>query len=122
MRRPMFHAETGFRYVVIIMYDKEIYLVEEVENGKKDEHGNPVAGKKLKRRFAELKSITQTEFYQAQTDDYKPELKFELSDCLDYACEEKVVYEGVIYKVLRTFVIGRKIEIICYGGVRDASA
>ena len=112
----------AFLYAVIIMYDKEIYLVEELESEEKDEHGNPVADRVLKQRFADLKSISQTEFYQAQTNDYKPELKFELSDCLDYAGEEKVVYEGVIYKVLRTFVIGRKIEIICYGGVRDASA
>lgn len=104
------------------MYDKEIYLVEEVDNGSKDEYGNPVADRVLKQRFADLKSISQTEFYQAQTDDYKPELKFELADYLDYSGEGKLVYEGFIYKVLRTFVNGRKIEIICYGGVRDAGA
>jgi SPP1 family predicted phage head-tail adaptor len=104
------------------MYDKEIYLVHEMECDKEDEYGNPVIDRILQQRFANLKSISQTEFYQAQTNDYKPELKFELADCLDYAGEEKVIYEGFIYKVLRTFVNGRKIEITCYGGVRDASA
>ena len=122
MRRLITHAEMVFLYAVIIMYDKEIYLVEEVEGKNKDEHENPVADRILKQRFANLKSISQTEFYQAQTNDYKPEIKFELADYLDYAGESHVVYEGFIYKVLRTFVVGRKIEITCYGGVRDASA
>lgn len=122
MRRLITHAEMAFLYVVIIMYDKEIYLVEEVNSNKKDEHDNPITERTLKQRFASLKSISQTEFYQAQTSGYKPEIKFELADYLDYAGESHVVYEGFIYKVLRTFVVGRKIEIICYGGVRDAGA
>ena len=122
MRKLIFLAEMVFLYAVTIMYDKEIYLVDEVESEKEDEYGDPVSDRILKQRFADLKSISQTEFYQAQTNDYKPELKFELADYLDYAGEKKVVYEGFVYKVLRTFVIGRKIEITCYGGVRDASA
>lgn len=120
MRRHITHAEMAFLYAVIIMYDKEIYLIEEADNGKKDEYGNPITERVLKQRFASLKSISQTEFYQAQTNDYKPEIKFELADYLDYAGENKVLYEGCIYKVLRTFVSGRKLEITCYGGVRDA--
>jgi hypothetical protein len=69
-------------------------------------------------RFAKLKSIGQTEFYQAQAQGLKPELKFVLPDYLDYDNQEYIVYNNFRYKVLRTFRTGNEIEIVCYGGVR----
>lgn len=65
--------------------------------------------------FAGLKSIGQSEFYQAQADGLKPELKFILSDYLDYQGEKEIEHEGKIYNVLRTYRDGKKIEITVYG-------
>ena len=65
--------------------------------------------------FAELHSIGQSEFYQAQANGLKPTLKFVLADYLDYQDEKEVVYDGKIYSVLRTYRDHNKIEITVYG-------
>lgn len=65
--------------------------------------------------FAQMKSIGQTEFYQAQADGLKPEMKFILADYYDYQNEKEVVYEGKVYSVLRTYRDGKRIEITVYG-------
>ena len=69
-------------------------------------------------RFAGIKSIGQAEFYQAQAQGLKPEIKFVLADFLDYDNQEEVIYNNFRYKVLRTFRTGNEIEIVCYGGIR----
>lgn len=65
--------------------------------------------------FAGLKSIGQSEFYQAQADGLKPELKFILADYLDYNGEKEILYNSKVYSVLRTYRDGNKIEITVYG-------
>lgn len=65
--------------------------------------------------FAQMKSIGQTEFYQAQADGLKPEMKFILADYYDYQSEKEVVYNGNVYNVLRTYRDGNHIEITVYG-------
>lgn len=62
--------------------------------------------------FAELRSIGQSEFYQAHAIDYHPELKFVLADHLDYQGETVVKHEGTLYRVLRTYRKGRELEIV----------
>lgn len=62
--------------------------------------------------FAELRSIGQSEFYQAQATGYKPELKFVLADHLDYGGETLIEYTGTLYSVLRTFRAGQALEIV----------
>jgi hypothetical protein len=62
--------------------------------------------------FAGLRSIGQSEFYQAQATGYKPELKFVLADYLDYDGETLVEYTGTLYRVLRTFRAGQSLEIV----------
>lgn len=69
-------------------------------------------------RFAKVKSIGFSEFYQAQAQGFKPEIKFVLADYLDYNGQEEVVYYNFRYKVLRTYRTGNEIEIVCYGGIR----
>lgn len=66
-------------------------------------------------RLSEVKSIGMKEFYEAQAHGLAPEIVFVLSDYLDYNNEPFVLYNGVRYKVLRTY---RKsgayaIEIVC---------
>lgn len=61
---------------------------------------------------ATLRSIGQSEFYQAHAVGYKPELKFVLADYLDYNGEDLVKHEGRLYRVLRTFRNGLELEIV----------
>lgn len=65
--------------------------------------------------FAQVKSIGQSEFYQAQAEGLKPELKFVLADYGDYQGEKEIEYDNKIYSVLRTYRTGNQIEITVYG-------
>ncbi|MER2108194.1 MAG: phage head closure protein [Solibacillus sp.] len=98
------------------MYNEVIYLV--TKEKKTNEVGDLITERTLAPRFARLKSIGQAEFYQAQAQGLKPEIKFILSDYLDYENQEEVVHNNFRYKVLRTFRSGNEIEIVCYGGVK----
>lgn len=62
--------------------------------------------------FAGLRSIGQSEFYQAHAIDYHPELKFVLADYLDYNGETMVKHDGNLYRVLRTYRKGQELEIV----------
>jgi len=75
-----------------------------------------------KTKICEMKSIGQSEFYQAQSDGLKPEIKFVLSDYLDYENQKHIKHGDIIYTVLKTYKNGDKLEITCYGGVNNGSA
>lgn len=95
------------------MYNEVIKLRSYTETT--DEYG--ISGRTATDRqvFAQLKSIGQSEFYQAQADGLKPQLKFVLADYYDYQNEKEVVYNDKVYSVLRTYRDGKKIEITVYG-------
>lgn len=98
------------------MFNEVIYL-----NRKKSETndiGDQIKTEERVLRLAKIKSIGQSEFYQAQAQGLKPEIKFVLPDYLDYENQEEIIYNGFRYKVLRTFRTGNEIEIVCYGGIR----
>lgn len=73
--------------------------------------------------FAELRSIGQSEFYQAQASGLKPEIKFILSDYLEYQNEKIIRYKAFDkdveeeYTVLRTYRNNNMLEIVCKRGV-----
>lgn len=98
------------------MYNEVIYLAS--VKSTINEFGDSIETMETSMRLAKLKSIGQTEFYQAQAQGLKPELKFVLADYLDYDNQEYIVYNNFRYKVLRTFRTGNEIEIVCYGGIR----
>lgn len=105
------------------MYNEIIYLADEVITDEKDDYGDPVTKFAISQLFAKQKSISQTEFYQAQTSDYKPEIKFKIPDYLDYSDQKYLIHENVRYKILRTYrTEENELEITCYGGVRDVIA
>ncbi|WP_300572179.1 hypothetical protein [uncultured Acetatifactor sp.] len=108
------------------MRDEMIYFADMVPDasGERDSYGDPAMELKMSDAvFAELKSIGQSEFYQAQTAGQKPEVKFKLTDYMDYQGQRYLIHEGVRYTVLRTYrTAGNELEITCYGGVRDAIA
>ena len=100
------------------MYNEVIYLTTKTSD--KNKVGDQITKEERKMRFAKLKSIGQSEFYQAQAQGLKPELKLVLPDILDYEGQEEVIYNNFRYKVLRTFKPDNtnEIEIVCYGGIR----
>lgn len=102
------------------MYNSVISLITETETV--EEYGSTVKAETSRDVFCELKSIGQSEFYQAQTNGMKPEIKFVIADYLDYQNEEIIAFEGIRYKILRTYRTGNELEITCYGGVRNVSA
>lgn len=102
------------------MYNEVVYLVSTEASTELDEYGDVVASETYSRRFAKFKSISQSEFYQAQTAGVKPEIKVELADYLDYEDQQEVIYNDVRYKVLRTYrTVTNGIELTLYGGVRN---
>jgi hypothetical protein len=61
--------------------------------------------------FAKQNSIGMTEFYQAAATDYRPEIKFTLTDYLDYNGETFAKYDGTLYRIMRTYRAGQAIEL-----------
>lgn len=61
--------------------------------------------------FAEIRSVTGSEFYRAKGAGIEPTLVFRLTDYSDYQGEKIVVYEGKRYRVIRSYVAGQSIEL-----------
>ena len=106
------------------MRDEEIFFVDLVPAGGEDAHGDPVMKERMSGAvYAEARSIGQTEFYQAETAGLRPEIKFVITDYLDYQGQQYLVHDGTRYTVLKTYrKSSNELEITCYGGVRDAGA
>lgn len=98
------------------MFNEVIYL--STKNSQINNVGDRIQTEERVLRLAKIKSIGQSEFYQAQAQGLKPEIKFVLADYLDYNNQEEVIYNGFRYKILRTFRTGSELEIVCYGGIR----
>lgn len=80
--------------------------------------GYTKTGENFRDVFCRLASIGQTEFYQAQATDLRPELKFVLADHQDYEGEYLCIYNDEWYRVTRTYRAGWSLEIV----VQRASA
>lgn len=77
--------------------------------------GNTIKVKRYKRIFANKKSITQNEFYQAERVGLKPQLRFEVYS-IEYGNELLAKYKEVEYKIIRTYKTSAdKIELILEG-------
>lgn len=102
------------------MYDAVIKLVSQVDAT--DEYGDTTATTTEKVVFAELKSIGQTEFYQASAVGLKPEVKFVLADYYEYANEKMIKYAPAhnteeVYTVIRTYRKDNTLELVCKRGI-----
>lgn len=73
--------------------------------------------------MAEEYSVGMAETYQAMAVGYRPEVKFGLTNWLDYNAEEELEYtpfgrtEPVRLSILRTYRNGDALELTCYRGV-----
>lgn len=90
-----------------------------------NEYGDITVTETERTVFAEVKSIGQTEFYQGMAAGLKPEIKFVLSNFLEYQGELIVEYTAFAettahrYTVIRTYTNGESIEITCKRGVTE---
>lgn len=125
------------------MFNDIIKLIKEVKTV--NEYGDTVVTEIERPVFAQVKSIGQSEFYQAAAVGLKPEIKFVIADFLDYQNEKKLKYEvyslepSVVpgdnllpdddtnpakakvqtYDILRTYRTGLNLEIVCTRGVDE---
>ena len=79
-----------------------------------DEYGARVLSESAREVFAEVKSVSGKEFYQAHAVGLQPEVKFMLADYFDYEDEKIVEHDGQRYRVLRTYRTGQNLELTCY--------
>lgn len=97
-----------------------VYLIDYIKSNEVDEFGDPIYEEVKTKVWAKCKSISQKEFYQAETAGMKPEIKFILTTSRDYNEQTEIVYDKKRYKVLKTYIPeDDSIEITCYGGVRE---
>lgn len=99
------------------MYNEIIKLITIKEDT--NEVGDLVKVRTEREVFSDIKSIGQSEFYQAQAVGLKPEIKFVLADYYDYSNEKIIDYNGIDYRVIRTYRNNNEIELVCVG---DANA
>ena len=102
------------------MFDSVITLMKETNTV--DEYGDTVQTFTERNVFAEVKSIGQSEFYQAEAVGLKPEFKFVIADFADYQDEKQLKYTPFggteqIYTVLRTYRNKINMELVCKKGI-----
>ena len=102
------------------MFDSVITLMKETNTI--NEYGDTVQTFTERTVFAEVKSIGQSEFYQAEAVGLKPEIKFVIADFADYQNEKQLKYTPVggteeIYTVLRTYRNKINLEVVCARGI-----
>lgn len=98
------------------MYDYVLTLIKR-NDGDTDDLADRVITESKRDVFCDVRSIIGKELYQAQAVGMQPEIKFVLSDYLDYEGEELFEFEGKRYRLLRPYRNGREQELICYRGV-----
>ncbi len=102
------------------MFDDVIKLMSKTDTV--NEWGDTVSTFTERTVFAEVRSVGQTEFYQAQANGLKPEIKFVIADFADYHGEEQLKHTPFggteqVYDVLRTFRNKINLEIVCKRGI-----
>lgn len=70
-----------------------------------------IGGGSRREVFCGLRSVGHTEFYEAHSVEYHPELKFVLADYLDYNGETYVKHGTTLYRVIRTYRTGQELEL-----------
>lgn len=95
------------------MYNDLAYLARKVKTGQQTQYGDDVYEYERTPIFVNVKSVTRSEFYTAQTAGYDPQIVFEIADYYDYDGQPFVEYEKVMYKVIRTYRTNISLQIVC---------
>lgn len=95
------------------MFFKDVLNLISITTTGKTETGRPITAETLREVFADVESVRQSEFYQAQSVGMKPEIMFSIRQG-DYNNETTLEYESTRYSIIRTYSIdGEIIELIC---------
>ena len=76
-----------------------------------DDYGNQSKEYVFREVFAEVKSVSQSEYYTAAQSGFKPVFKMISADYYDYDEEDTVLYGGVLYHIIRTYRNGLQLEL-----------
>jgi SPP1 family predicted phage head-tail adaptor len=92
-------------------YDHELTLIG--QSYTEDEIGNPIPVETETVILCGLKSVGRTEFYNAAVTGLRPEMVFVIHG-YEYNGEQLVKFEGVRYRVIRTYAIDfEEVELTC---------
>lgn len=100
------------------MYNTRVKLIRRTESGR-DNYGNPIIKTETEERWAEVKSVSCSEYYQAATAGMQPSMVIVLADSRDYAGQTRVQVGGIMYDVIRTYIKGHEIEITLTGRAQN---
>lgn len=68
-------------------------------------------GETLRQVFCTVGSVGMSETYEARSVGLSPEYRFELRVAEDYQGERLLIYRGVRYKIIRSYMSGDGIEL-----------
>lgn len=77
-----------------------------------DSIGNQVATEKEKEVFANMFSVSASEYYNAALTGLRPSLMFEIYS-FEYNGETRLKYEGKTYNIIRVTTAGEKTRLTC---------
>lgn len=69
--------------------------------------------------FADVRSVSRSEFYSAAMANIRPTVIFALADYYDYDDERIIRYNGKTYDVIRTYIRGGETEIEITAEMRE---
>ena len=98
-----------YRRTVIETFDEIVTLVGKTESNQ-DEWGNPIIAESKRDVFCNESGVFRNEFYQAGTTGLKPSYTLTIHE-FEYDNEEKVIYKGKTYEVLRIYPEGGLLEL-----------
>ena len=78
--------------------------------------GDAIPGSARTDVIARIRSVGQSEFYQAQALGQKPEVKAVIW-AVEYGGQRQIEIDGRLYRVNRTFQDGDRMELTCQSGV-----
>ena len=77
-----------------------------------DDIGNQIAEEDEREIFANMFTISATEYYNAALTGLRPSLMFEIYS-FEYGGETRLEYEGKIYNIIRATTMGEKTRLVC---------
>lgn len=106
---------------MVAVYNHELLLIGYVIA--EDEIGNEIKNPVERSVLCKVKDIGSTEFYNAQVNNLRPEIKFVIHS-FEYLGESEVAFKGIRYKVIRSYqgdtvdrgnnaLSGEEIELTC---------
>ena len=85
-----------------------------------NEHGDPKKTYDVRKVFARKDRAYISQKIEAGAKGQEIQLRFTLSDYLDYEGEKELLYGGKKYQVMTGDSKSRELEIMCYGGIEHA--